>query len=102
MVESVSAKFKKGVGFEVDAVAGMTVYCSKRGGATYISSVEAGAEKEQNTAAVSLYIAREGDTMWELCKEFTATPDEIMAQNPALTLPLAEGERVVYFRTLSL
>ena len=102
VVESVSAKFKKGVGFEVDAVAGMTVYCSKRGGATYISSVEAGAEKEQNTAAVSLYIAREGDTMWELCKEFTATPDEIMAQNPALTLPLAEGERVVYFRALSL
>ena len=40
--------------------------------------------------------------MWELCKEFTATPDEIMAQNPALTLPLAEGERVVYFRALSL
>ena len=62
----------------------------------------AGAEKEQNTAAISLYIAQEGDTMWELCKALTATPDEIMGQNPALTVPLKEGERVVYFRALGL
>ena len=62
----------------------------------------AGAEKEPNTEAISLYIAQEGDTRWELCKALTATPDEIMGQNPALTVPLKEGERVVYFRALGL
>lgn len=102
VVERVSAKVRRGTEVDVDAAVGITLVSSEEGEAAYISEVVAGAEKEQNTAAISLYIAQEGDTMWELCKALTATPDEIMGQNPALTVPLKEGERVVYFRALGL
>mgnify|MGYP002895369124 FL=1 len=66
-----------------------------------MSSVEVGEEKEQNTSALSLYIASEGDEMWDVCKALTATPEDIMKQNPALSAPLSEGDRVIYFRSLT-
>ena len=101
-VESVGAKARRGTDIDIDATVGISLSSYCEGETAYISEVVAGAEKEQNTAAISLYIAQEGDTMWELCKALTATPDEIMGQNPALTVPLKEGERVVYFRALGL
>ena len=60
-----------------------------------------GEEKERNDSALSLYIVSEGDEMWDVCKALTATPDDVLAQNPSLSLPLAPGDRVVYFRTLA-
>lgn len=68
----------------------------------YISSVEIGEEKPKNTSGISLYIARGGDELLDLCKALSAMPEDIMAQNPSLEFPLAEGERAVYFRRLSL
>lgn len=102
LVERVSAKARRGTDIDIDASVGIMLSSYCEGASSYVAEVVAGAEKEQNTAAISLYIAQEGDTMWELCKALTATPDEIMGQNPALTVPLKEGERVVYFRALGL
>lgn len=66
----------------------------------YISAVTVGDEKEVNTSGLSLYIASEGDGMWELCRALTATPEAILEQNPTLSFPLHEGEKAVFFRAL--
>lgn len=66
----------------------------------YISAVEVGQEREQNTSGLSIYIADEGDSMLDVCKALTALPDDVLLQNPNLQLPLKEGDRVLYFRQL--
>ncbi len=68
---------------------------------SYINSVELGAEKEVNRSGLSLYVADEGDGLWEVCKALTATPEEIQEQNPTLVFPLKFGEKVLFFRHLT-
>ncbi len=66
----------------------------------YISSVEIGEEKPQNTSGLSIYIASDGDDMLAVCKALTAMPDDILEQNEDMQLPLKEGDRIIYFRKL--
>ncbi len=68
---------------------------------SFISAVELGDGKEVNDSGLSMYIAKGGDKIWDVCKALTATPDKILEQNPALVEPLAEGERVLFFRSLA-
>lgn len=100
-VENISAKVRRGTEVEVDATVGILLTHYEKCDAEYISSVAVGEEKEQNTSALSLYIASDGDEMWDVCKALTATPEDIMKQNPGLVAPLGEGDRVIYFRSLS-
>ena len=99
-VESVKAKARRGE-LDIEAEVGILVLYYACCEAEYISSVTVGEEKERNDSALSLYIVSEGDEMWDVCKALTATPDDVLAQNPSLSLPLAPGDRVVYFRTLA-
>lgn len=101
VVEKVAAKVRRGGEIEIDATVGILLTSYRTATVEYISSVILGEEKEQNTSALSLYIASDGDEMWDVCKALTATPEEIMQQNPSLSTPLAEGERVIFFRSLS-
>ena len=67
---------------------------------TYISSVEIGEERPVNTSGLSMYVASDGDTMWDVSKALTATPEQILSQNPTLTFPLKQCDKVLYFRQL--
>ena len=98
-VENIRAKARRGE-LDVEADVGVLLRSERCCEAEFVSSVEVGEEKERNDSALSLYIVAEGDEMWDVCKALTATPDDIMAQNPALSLPLSPGDRVVYFRAL--
>ena len=98
-VESIRAKAKRGE-LEIEAEIGVLLRSVRCCEAEFVSSVTVGEEKERNESALSLYIVAEGDGMWDVCKALTATPDDIMAQNPSLSLPLSPGDRVVYFRAL--
>lgn len=99
-VEEIKAKARRGE-LDIEAEVGILLTHYEVGEAEYISSVTVGEEKERNDSALSLYIVSEGDEMWDVCKALTATPEDILAQNPTLSVPLAEGDRVVYFRTLA-
>ena len=68
---------------------------------SYISNVEIGEERPVNTSGLSMYVAKDGDTMWDVCKALTATPEQILSQNPTLTFPLKQCDKVIYFRQLT-
>lgn len=99
-VESIKAKARRGE-LDIEAEVGLLLCCRECCDAEYISEVTVGEEKERNDSALSLYIVSEGDEMWDVCKALTATPDDIMKQNPTIELPLTPGDRLVYFRTLA-
>ncbi len=100
-VEKISASVKRERELELDIRLGIEACGFSPVTLSYISAVEVGEEKPQNTSGVSLYIAKGEDTLLDLCKALTAMPEDILAQNPALTFPLEAGVRVVYFRAAS-
>ena len=67
---------------------------------SYISNVEIGEERPVNASGLSMYVAKDGDTMWDVCKTLTATPEQILSQNPTLTFPLKQCDKVIFFRQL--
>lgn len=85
---------------EINALLGFEISSFAENDISYISNVELGEERPVNTSGLSMYVAKDGDTMWDVSKALTATPEQIMAQNPTLTFPLKECDKVLYFRQL--
>ncbi|MDE5601376.1 MAG: DUF3794 domain-containing protein, partial [Clostridia bacterium] len=101
-VEDISARARREREIDVQLRLGVEVCGYSDVTVDYISAVELGEEKPQNKSALSLYISNKGDEILDLCKALTAMPEDIMAQNPTLQFPLSEGERVIYFRSISI
>lgn len=95
----VTAKIKRDreIELSVKLCFGVEVYTEKT--MTYIDSVTEGEDKPLNDSAISVYIASEGDTIWDVAKAFSASPDKILEQNE-IDKKLVEGQRIVFFRSL--
>ncbi len=52
--------------------------------------------------AVSVYIPRAGDGLWELAKSLKKPPEEVSASNPDIEFPVKSGQRVIIYRKKSL
>ncbi|MEG2540184.1 MAG: DUF3794 domain-containing protein [Clostridia bacterium] len=102
IVENIAARIKRDREIEVNMTLGICATEYKQTGFGYIKNIEVGAEKEQNTSGLSLYLASDGDEMWDICKALTATPEDIVLQNPTLETPLKQGEKVIYFRAINI
>ncbi len=63
-----------------------------------ITKVELEDEVPESECALSIYIAKAGDTIWDIAKEMWVSPDMILEQNPQLPLPIAEGSKIVIYR----
>lgn len=101
IVGSVEAKLKRDgeISFDITLLISVHEYAISK--FEFITAVELGENKEVNDSGLSMYIANEGDMLWDACKALTATPDKILEQNPSLVEPLAEGERILFFRSLA-
>ena len=88
---------------ELDVKADIAVeYESYRPESKYlIENIAIGEAHSLPTGAVSIHIARKGETLWEAAKALGTTPENVLLQNPDLTLPCAGGERVLTYRCLS-
>ena len=67
----------------------------------YIAEAEVGEKIEVNKSAVSVFVADEGDTLWDAAKALSARPDDIQSQNPDARAPFKEGQKLFYFREIS-
>lgn len=68
--------------------------------AVFVTSVEEGEEKPVNTSAISVYIPKNQDTLWELSKSLGVSEEDIMALNPDLSFPLSGDERIIIYREI--
>lgn len=60
-----------------------------------------GADKVMNNSAISVFIAKDGDSIWDVAKALTATPKDLKYQNPDMGDDLHDGDKVIYFRELN-
>lgn len=100
IVNRISARLKRDDLLDIAANVTIVVKETCKKNAKYISAVTVGAEKEVNKSGMSLYIASGGEEAWDIAKALTATPENILRQNPAIAYPLQKGEKVLYFRNI--
>ena len=67
-----------------------------------VVSVEEGEALTLSDSAVSVYIPRAGDGLWELAQSLKKPPEEVSESNPDIEFPIRAGQRVVIYRKKSL
>lgn len=64
----------------------------------YIQGIDEGEKIEENDAAVSIFVPMAGETLWEVAKRLSRSPDDLQKCNPDLVFPVKEGERIFVYR----
>ena len=66
----------------------------------YINEYTVGEEKPVCDAAVSVFMTREGESLWEVAKRLSTPPDELQSANPELQFPVTAGQRIFVYRQI--
>ena len=85
---------------EIDAEATVKVLLKEK--RTYtahlVASAEEGAKLVGSDSAISVYIPKAGDGLWELAKRLKKSPEDVEKSNPEIEFPVKEGQRVIIYR----
>ncbi len=97
-LNKVSVKARRGV--ELEFSGDVLIYSNfmELGKEAVIESVELSDEKNASDCNLIIYIAKEGDTVWNIAKEMSVSEEVILAQNPDLTLPIEAGTKIIVYR----
>ncbi len=89
---------------EIDAEATLKIALTEQRSlsAKVVSSAEEGAACALSDSAISVYVPRAGDGLWELAKSLKKSPEEVAASNPDVEFPVKEGQRIVIYRKKNL
>lgn len=102
LVCGTSARQKQEGEIDADATLKITLCEKKTVHAKFVVSAEEGAALPGNDSAVSVYIPRAGDGLWELAKSLKKSPEEVSASNPDIEFPVKDGQRVIVYRKKTL
>ena len=97
-----SARQKQEGEIDAEATLKFALLQRRKTRAKVVSEVEEGEALAPNDSAVSIYVPRAGDGLWELAKRLGKSPEEVVAGNPDLEFPVREGQRVILYRKKSL
>lgn len=95
---NVSARSKRGKEIEVSATLNVFADMSSNSTENVISNVVVGEEKPKDDCTLYIYIARPGQTIWDIAKEMNVSEESILEQNEGLELPIKGGEKIVIYR----
>ena len=89
---------------EIDAEATLKISLQEHTTLTakLVCGAEEGAPLPVSDSAISVYIPRAGDGLWELAKSLKKSPEEVSANNPDVEFPVKEGQRVIIYRKKNL
>ena len=101
LVCGMSARQKQEGEIDAEATLKLSVTPRQRSVLRAVCAVEEGEPFSERDCAVSVYIPRAGDGLWELSKRLKKPPEEVMRSNPELEFPIREGKRVIIYRKKS-
>lgn len=99
-VLDVTARLRTGTDVEVAVDYAVTVRGINKKELVLLSSVETGPEKEPDDYAISLYIVKPAETLWDVAKALNTSEDTILKLNEDLKLPLKGGEKILVYKEL--
>ncbi len=94
----IAVKGKRGKEIEVTAALNVFADFYATNMEVVISNVTVQSEKESSELVLCIYIVKNNDTIWDVAKELSVSPDMILEQNPDLELPLTEGDRIIIYK----
>ncbi len=100
-VTNLSCRLRTGSEIEITAEFALTLRGVSEKTVTMISTVETGAEKEADDYAISLYIVRPGETLWDVAKALNTDEDTLLKLNEDLKIPLTGGEKILVYKELT-
>ena len=83
---------------EAEATLKIVLVPKKQWTVTPVTAAEEGAPLVLDDCAVSVYIPRAGDGLWELSKSLKKSPEAVSAGNPEIEFPIKKGQRVIIYR----
>ena len=94
----VSARARRGK--EIEVTANLEIYSDfyLNEEDAVINNIAAEDEIPEDECALSIYFAKDGDTVWDIAKEMRVSPETVLAQNPNLAEPIQMGTRVAIYR----
>lgn len=87
-------------GKEIEVTSTLNVYADMyltESGAV-ITEVTKEDEIPEDECALSIYFAKDNNTIWEIAKELRVSPEMLLEQNVDLTEPIPAGKRIVIYR----
>ena len=97
-----SARQKEEGAIDAEATLKFTLTERIHAAARLVAQAQEGEAVPVNDCAVSVYVPRAGDGLWELSKRLGKSPEEVLESNPDLEFPIREGQRVVIYRKKTL
>lgn len=98
LVCGMSARQKQEGEIDAEATLKFSLTPRRRTELRAVCAAEEGEPVAESDCAVSVYIPRAGDGLWELSKRLKKPPEEVMKSNPELEFPIREGQRVIIYR----
>ena len=92
------AKIVSGSELDICFDLSFTVYPIDKSEICLIKEIEFTGEKKEEKCAISVYIARENESLWELSKRLNVCPDNLVNSNKELQFPLSGEERIIVYR----
>ncbi|MFA6867297.1 MAG: LysM domain-containing protein [Clostridia bacterium] len=65
-----------------------------------VGNIEIGECKEVDNIAISLYIVKPGQSLWEVAKDLNTTSEVLIDQNPEMVMPLKAGSKILLYKKL--
>jgi hypothetical protein len=100
-VTSIFARIRTTSEIEVSAEIMISVKGKRSTQVNLVSNIEIGEVKEIDDVAISLYIVKSNQSIWEVCKDLNTSETIIINQNPELKLPVKPGDKVVLYKEIN-
>ena len=97
-VENVYAKPLSLREVEVDLSLNLNYFLEETYEETVITSVTEGEVKEEKNNAISVYIAKKGEELFDMAKRLNSSMEDIIKVNKDLEFPLSGDERIIIYR----
>ena len=95
-----SAKRKQSGETEAEATLKLCLRSYNKQTWEYVQECMVGEQKPKCDAAVSVFMTREGEDLWQVAKRLSATPEALQSANPELTFPVSAGQRIFVYRQI--
>jgi hypothetical protein len=100
MVCSLNIRRKKDGETEAEANIKLCLKSYKSAEWAYISAADEGEQIAESDAAISIFLPRAGEDLWQVAKRLSRMPEELQKSNPDLVFPVKEGERIFVYRQI--
>ncbi|MBQ8322943.1 MAG: DUF3794 domain-containing protein [Clostridia bacterium] len=100
LVCGLNLRRKKDGETEAEATVKMCLRSYNRAEWAYVGEAVEGEKREESDAAVSVYVPRAGEDLWQVAKRLSRDPEELKKSNPELEFPVREGERIFVYRQI--